>query len=254
MKRLIVIFFLTNSLSFSQEKTIREFVSELNLTKLVIKDNFIFSGNILDSKLECKNYYYSKKEKDSTYLFSLKEDSNFIAFLPVGNYYIDENFKNISQNPNGYYGSIAPSDLLIYNKKADEFYYIKCLASGSSKYSKEGIEYDLYFEIYPPIMLLDNKLNPKYYFFDTEEDGDINLAYYEILFFENYFQINSFAQKERKKINIQDLKFDDLEEVCTKETVLIKKEYFKYNKIDIFNIYNQKMNKQLLPHFPRVEN
>ena len=46
------------------------------------------------------------------------------------------------------------------------------------------------------------------------------------LFFENYFQINSFAQMERKKINIQDLKFDDLEEVCTKETVLIKKEYF----------------------------
>ena len=54
------------------------------------------------------------------------------------------------------------------------------------KYSKEGIEYDLFFEIYPPIMLLDNKLNPKYYFFDSEEDGDINLAYYEILFFENY--------------------------------------------------------------------
>ena len=126
------------------------------------------------------------------------------------------------------------------------------LGAGSSKYSKEGIEYDLYFEIYPPIMLLDNKLNPKYYFFDSEEDGDINLAYYEILFFVNYFQINSFAQKERKKINIQDLKFDDLEKVCTKETVLIKKEYFRYNKIDIFNIYNQKTNKQLLPHFPRI--
>jgi|GEM_PF-5875964 len=72
-------------------------------------------------------------------------------------------------------------------------------------------------------------------------------------FFKNYFQINSFAQKESKKINIQDLKFNDIKEVCMKETVLIKKEYFKYNKIDIFNIYNQKMNKQLLPHFPRVE-
>lgn len=252
MKRLIVIFFLTNSLLFSQEKTIREFVSELNLKKLVITDNFKLSGNLLDSKLECKNYYYSKKEKDSTYFFSIKEDSNFIAFLPVGNYYIDENFKNISQKPESYYGSISPSDLLIYNKKADEFYYVKCLGAGSSKYSKEGIEYDLYFEIYPPILLLDNKLNPKYYFFDTEEDSDINLAYYEILFFENYFQINSFAQMERKKINIQELKFNDIKEVCTKETVLIKKEYFRYNEIEVFNIYNQKINKQFLPYFPRI--
>lgn len=250
MKRLIVIFFLTNSLLFSQEKTIREFVSELNLTKLVIKDNFKLSGNILDSKLECKNYLL-KDNNDTLCFIGLKKIDNFIFFLPIGKYDLIKKRLETSETS---YGSIAPSTLLIYNEKSDDFYYIECLGAGSSKYSKEGIEYDLYFEIYPPIMLLDNKLNPKYYFFDTEEDGDINLAYYEILFFENYFQINSFAQKERKKINIQDLKFDDLEEVCTKETVLIKKEYFKYNKIDIFNIYNQKMNKQLLPHFPRVEN
>lgn len=250
MKRLIVIFFLTNSLLFSQEKTIREFVSELNLTKLVIKDNFKLSGNILDSKLECKNYFL-KDNNDTLCFIGLKKIDNFIFFLPIGKYDLIKKRLETSETS---YGSIAPSTLLIYNEKSDDFYYIECLGAGSSKYSKEGIEYDLFFEIYPPIMLLDNKLNPKYYFFDTEEDGDINLAYYEILFFENYFQINSFAQKERKKINIQDLKFDDLEEVCTKETVLIKKEYFKYNKIDIFNIYNQKMNKQLLPHFPRVEN
>lgn len=248
MKRLIVIFFLTNSLLFSQEKTIREFVSELNLTKLVIKDNFKLSGNILDSKLECKNYLL-KDNNDTLCFIGLKKIDNFIFFLPIGKYDLIKKRLETSETS---YGSIAPSTLLIYNEKSDDFYYIECLGAGTSKYSIEGIEYDLYFEIYPPIMLLDNKLNPKYYFFDTEEDGDINLAYYEILFFENYFQINSFAQKERKKINIQDLKFDDLEKVCTKETVLIKKEYFRYNKIDIFNIYNQKTNKQLLPHFPRI--
>ena len=77
MKRLIVIFFLTNSLLFSQEKTIREFVSELNLTKLVIKDNFKLSGNILDSKLECKNYLL-KDNNDTLCFIGLKKINNFI--------------------------------------------------------------------------------------------------------------------------------------------------------------------------------
>jgi len=38
----------------------------LNLKKFVIKDNFKLSGNILDSKLECKNYLL-KDNNDTHY-------------------------------------------------------------------------------------------------------------------------------------------------------------------------------------------
>lgn len=248
LKKIIFSFLFINTFTlFCQEKSIKESISELNSINLVIKDNFKLSGNIIDSKLDCKNYFF-KNNNDTLCFIGLKKIDNFLFFLPIGNYnFIKNEFKLLKEHSGTSYGSVAPSNLLIYNIKLNEFYYIKCLASGNSKYSKESIEYNLYFDIYSPILLLDNKLNPKYYFFDTEEDGNINLAYYEILFCEKYFQINSYAQKERKNINVLELKFDELKGICKNETVLIKKEYFRYNKLNIFNIYNQKTDKELMP-------
>ncbi|WP_445719530.1 hypothetical protein [Flavobacterium sp.] len=253
MKKLITILFLINSFSFfSQEKSINELVAELNSTKLIIDKKFKLEGDILDSKLECKNYYHVNNQKDTLYFVGLKKDSNFIIFLSIRKKIIDEEIKDLNKDSVVSYGSTAPSSLLIYEIKKGDFYFITSFGAGSSKYSKKGIEYLLYFDIDLPILKMDNKLNPKYSFFNTEEDNDTNLAYCEFIFYENYFQMNSFAQKERKNINILELNIDELESISKEETVLIKKEYYRYNDIDFFFIYDQIKYKVLMPHFIKV--
>lgn len=235
----ILILLFSSFLVFSQDQSLKELLAELNNTKILIKQDFKLSGNILESKLKCKNYYFSTTNNDTLCLFGLKKISNFIFFLPVWKISLANNFKDISLSKKEIYGFIAPSDLLIFDAKKNEFFYVNGLAGGATKLSKKGIEYDLYFEVIIPIAVLDNNFYPKYYFFDTEEDGEQNLAYCEFIWYKNYFQMNSFAQKERKVLNVLGIKLNDLEMTCKEETVLVKKQFFTYKNLDIFNIYDQ---------------
>ena len=45
----------------------------------------------------------------------------------------------------------------------------------------------------------------------------IIIFYYEFIYKPNYFQANSYAQKEMKNLNIMDMKFDDLEKFVKKK-------------------------------------
>jgi hypothetical protein len=136
------------------------------------------------------------------------------------------------------------NELLIYNEIKHEFYFLQNYESRDVSVDRKNniAEFFLYFDNNIPIVVLDRDLKFKYCFFNTSPDSDYNLAYYEFIYKPNYFQANSYAQKEMRDLNVLDVSFDDLEKICQEGTVLMKKGYYKNFETTSFGIYHLILN------------
>lgn len=257
MKKIIFFFFILKAVCFyGQDVTANDVINSLNRTTFKLDKKTKIEGDILSSKIENKNYYF-KRNIDSLYLFGLQKREHFVVFFLMSSHLFNNLNKELNKKHEKYNMGISgvSNELLIYNEKKQEFYFLENFESRDALVNRKNnfAEFYLYFDDDIPIVVLDRDLKFKYCFFSTSPDSDYNLAYYEFIYKSNYFQANSYAQKEMRKLNILDVNFDDLEKVCQEETVLIKKAYYKNFETTAFEIYHAILMNYLKPHFLRED-
>lgn len=255
MKKIIFFFFILKVVCFyGQDVTANDIINSLNRTTFKLDKKTKIEGDILSSKMENKNYFF-KRDVDSLYLFVLQKKDHLTIFFLMPSTLFNHLKKELNKKYEEYDLGMSgvSNELLIYNEIKQEFYFLENYEPRDVSVNRKNnfAEFFLYFDNNIPIVVLDRDLKFKYCFFSTSKDGDYNLAYYEFIYKPNYFQANSYAQKEMKNLNIMDMKFDDLEKVCQEETVLIKKEYYKNFETRSFMIYHLILMNYLDPHFLR---
>lgn len=255
MKKIIFFFFILKVVCFyGQDVTANDIINSLNRTTFKLDKKTKIEGDILSSKMENKNYFF-KRDVDSLYLFGLQKKDHLTIFFLMPSTLFNHLKKELNKKYEEYDLGMSgvSNELLIYNEIKQEFYFLENYEPRDVSVNRKNnfAEFFLYFDNNIPIVVLDRDLKFKYCFFNTSTDSEYNLAYYEFIYKPNYFQANSYAQKEMKNLNIMDMKFDDLEKVCQEETVLIKKEYYKNFETRSFMIYHLILMNYLDPHFLR---
>lgn len=246
MKKIFLFLFILKVACFyGQHVTANDVINSLNRTTFKLDKKTKIEGDVLNFKIDNKNYFF-KRNVDSLYLFGLQKREHLTVFFLMPSELFNKLNKELNKKNEKFDLGISgvSNELLIYNEIKQEFYFLGNYESRDVSVSRKNniAEFFLYFDNNIPIVVLDRDLKFKYCFFNTSLDSDYNLAYYKFIYEPNYFQANSYAQKEMKNLNILDISLDDLEKVCQEETVLMKKEYYKNFETKSFMIYHLILN------------